>query len=195
MGTLLLYHSVASTKAEQFFVYLVVGIFEHVEDYTDAGIPAGVDGYLGGTAVGEVEVAGGDAAEGYAVAVVLLGEPEAGAVASGQLLLLPLGRYTVAYLGADCVDDPFCRQIVARSDDGAAGGNLVALEYFVALLAELQASSRVYIVVDARVERIPAPKAAWVGGIDYRIDLEPCDIALPQSFSGTDHNFVAQLHL
>ena len=85
MGTLLVYfyYNIDSRPAEQFLVYSVVNIFKHIEDYTYAGVAAGFYGDLGGPVFREMKVACGDAAEGDAVAVVLLGKPKAGTVATG----------------------------------------------------------------------------------------------------------------
>ena len=178
-----------STQPQELLVDGVVDVFIDVEDHADAGFPAGFNGYLGGTTFGEMEIAGGDTAEGNAMAVVLPGKPQAASVASGQLFLLPHSRDTVLNDRSHSVDDIFRWQVISRSDDGTTRGNPFTLKNVVALLSKLQARCGVDIIVDTGMEGIPTTKTAGIGGIDYRIDLESRDIALPQSLASPNHSF------
>ena len=173
----------------------MVEVFEGVEDDADAGIAAGGDGDLGGAPVGEVELAGGDAAEGDTAAPQLAGQVEAGSVAAGELLLLPGGWDAGVDDRAHGVDDPLGGQVVAGCDDGAAGGDLLALQDFVALLAQLEARRGMDGVVDALVQRVPATEPAAVGGIRDGVDLEARDVTLPDTLAGEDRPLVGQLRL
>ncbi len=93
-----------------------------------------LDSNFGGAAVGEAELAGGDAAEGYRVAAVHFGKAQTSAVACRQLLLLQGGRDAVGYNRAYSVDDILAWQVVAGRNDGFAGSYHAALKGIVALL-------------------------------------------------------------
>lgn len=51
------------------------------------------------------------------------------------------------------------------------------------------------VVVEAVVEGFPATEADAVGGVDYGVDFEAGDVALPEAAGGCDYAFVGQLGL
>ena len=93
-----------------------------------------LDSNFGGALIGEVELAGGDAAEGYRVASIHFGKAQTSAIACRQLLLLQGGRDAVGDNRPYCVDDILAWQVVAGRNDGFAGSNYAALKGIVALL-------------------------------------------------------------
>ena len=123
--------------AQQFAVYVVVYVFENIEDYPYPRIFARLDGYLGGTPIGEPELAGRDTAEGNTAAPLLFGQIQAGAVTCRQLFLLPGSGDTVGYYRTYGVDDKPGGQVISRRDNGSTGGYLFALKDILALAPQL----------------------------------------------------------
>ena len=61
-------------RSNQRSVDITVNVLEHIEDYTHTCLFTDFDGNLGRAAVREVELAGGDAAEGDAATSLLFGK-------------------------------------------------------------------------------------------------------------------------
>ena len=140
----------------------------------------GLHGNFGGQLVGETELAGGDATEGYGAAAVGLGQMERIDVARSQLFFLLLGGCAVGDDGSHGVDYILGGQVVSWSYDSFASINQRTFQNIIALLTQLHSCSGMDGVVDARVQRMPATQAAAVGSVDDCIGLQSGDITLPQ---------------
>lgn len=160
----------------------MVNILEHIENHSHVRFFAHLDGNLGGTAVGEMGLAGGNAAESDGAAVVFPGAIQARAVAGRQLPLLAGCWKARGNNRPHGMNDIPGRQIVSPSDDRASGGYPAALQNIVALPPQLQPCGRMDGIVDAVVKRLPATESPGVCSIDDGIDLEARDIPLPDLF-------------
>ena len=130
---------------------------------------------------GEVELPGGDAAEGQAFAALFPRQVQAGAVAGGQLPLVffrqrPLddGPHGVEHIPAG--------QVVGFGDFRLARGLWAALlcQEGRALQPEPHPGEGVDGVVDAAVAGDVAPGHAAVGGVDDGVHLQGGDVPLPE---------------
>ena len=120
-----------------------------------------------------------DAAESYALKVVLLSQVKATAIALGQLLLLMFGRPSALDDRSDGVDDVLGGQVIALCDDGIARIQKTPLHDVGTLLAQLDARSGVDAIVDAVVQRRPTAQGLCVGGVHDGIHFQAGDVALP----------------
>lgn len=173
---------------EQTAVNVLVQIFEYIENHlsdTIVGMSGqvifdGLHGNFGGQLVGETELAGGDATDGYGAAAVGLGQMERIDVARSQLFFLLLGGCAVGDDGSHGVDYILGGQVVSWSYDSFASINQRTFQNIIALLTQLHSCSRMYGVVDALVQRMETPQATAVGSVDNGIDLKSGDVALPR---------------
>ena len=141
----------------------------------------GSHGDIRGQLVRETELARGDAAEGDAFEMVLIGTSHNASVTGGQLLLLGFCRDAVGDDRADGVDDVLARQVVRLGDFGPPRRFQMSLLQHqpVTFLAQLHARSGMDGVVDALVQRMETAQHLRIGGVDDGVHAEAGDVALP----------------
>ena len=106
---------------------------------------------------------------------------QAGAVAGGQLLPVPLG-HPPPDDGPHRVEHVPGREVIAPGKLGPAVGLRAALGLHEAeaLVPELEARRRVDGVVDAPVAGVKAPQQGGVGRVDDGVRPQPGDVPLPE---------------